>query len=139
MKNMVFNGEIQNYIFERMIGMYRQQEYEHLLTEEQRLFDETQKFEPDTEEYQRLQHMLGTVRRQICDVFDTQIDFEKVTIEDKRECKKNRINLWLGVAGLVLPMIFNCYWMTNGFKFEETGNFTSKTFNWLIQNQFRKK
>ncbi len=37
---------------------------------------------------------------------------------------------------LVLPLIFYAVWMKRGFKFEETGTFTSSTFRGLF-NRFR--
>lgn len=40
------------------------------------------------------------------------------------------------VAGLVLPLMFYGIWMNRGFKFEETGSFTSTTFKNLL-NRFR--
>lgn len=36
-------------------------------------------------------------------------------------------------AGIVLPLVFYAVWMRKGFKFEETGTFTSTTFRGLIQ------
>lgn len=36
-------------------------------------------------------------------------------------------------AGIVLPLIFYSVWMRKGFKFEETGTFTSKTFQGLTK------
>lgn len=42
----------------------------------------------------------------------------------------------IDVAGLVLPLICYGIWMNKGFKFEETGSFTSTTFKNLL-NRFR--
>jgi len=44
----------------------------------------------------------------------------------------------LGVEGaaIILPLIFYGIWMRRGFKFEETGTFTSTTFKKLF-NHFR--
>ena len=53
------------------------------------------------------------------------------------EQKKDRyFRLGLETAGLVLPLIFYGIWMRKGFKFEETGTFTSTTFRGLF-NRFR--
>lgn len=54
------------------------------------------------------------------------------------ECKKKERCLRLGIAGaeLIVPLIFYGIWMNKGFRFEETGSITSKTFNGLI-NRFR--
>ena len=37
------------------------------------------------------------------------------------------------VMGIVLPLLFYAKWMKEGFKFEETGTFTSATFRGLFQ------
>ncbi len=46
------------------------------------------------------------------------------------------VNLGIAAAELVLPLIFYGTWMKKGFKFEETGTFTSQTFKNLI-SRFR--
>lgn len=40
------------------------------------------------------------------------------------------------VAGIVLPLMFYAAWMRRGFKFEETGTYTSTTFRGLF-NRFK--
>lgn len=45
-------------------------------------------------------------------------------------------NLGVSILGIGLPLAFYAYWMGKGFKFEETGTFTSTTFRGLI-NCFR--
>ena len=53
------------------------------------------------------------------------------------EQKKDRyFRVGLEVAGIVLPLIFYGAWMKKGFKFEETGTFTSTTFRGLF-NKFK--
>lgn len=53
------------------------------------------------------------------------------------EDRKNRYcRLGVDAAGIVLPLIFYGVWMKKGFKFEETGVFTSTTFRGLF-NKFR--
>jgi len=42
----------------------------------------------------------------------------------------------LEAAGIVLPLIFYAVWMKRGFKFEETGTYTSTTFRGLF-NRFK--
>ncbi len=42
----------------------------------------------------------------------------------------------VAVGELVLPLVFYGIWMNRGFKFEETGAFTSTTFKNLL-NRFR--
>lgn len=58
----------------------------------------------------------------------------------KRQAKDLMIDrcVRIGVAmgELVLPLVFYGIWMNRGFKFEETGSFTSTTFKNLL-NRFR--
>lgn len=42
----------------------------------------------------------------------------------------------IDAAGIVVPVVFYNTWMKRGFKFEETGTFTSTTFRNMI-NKFR--
>lgn len=46
------------------------------------------------------------------------------------------IRLGIATAEIVLPLIFYSKWMKKGFKFEETGTFTSTTFRGLF-NRFK--
>lgn len=50
--------------------------------------------------------------------------------------KDTYIRMGIEVAGIVLPMIFYAVWMNKGFKFEETGTYTSTTFKGLF-NRFK--
>ena len=54
--------------------------------------------------------------------------------------KTDRLNAFakcvLGTAEIVLPLAFYGIWMKRGFKFEETGTFTSQTFRGLF-NRFK--
>ncbi len=54
----------------------------------------------------------------------------------REETIKRYADVALNVAGIVLPLIFYSTWMRRGFKFEETGTFTSTTFRGLF-NRFR--
>lgn len=54
----------------------------------------------------------------------------------KEEIKNRYLRLGVEAAGIILPMVFYAYWMRKGFKFEETGTFTSTTFRGLF-NRFR--
>ena len=52
------------------------------------------------------------------------------------QAKDRYFKLGIEVAGIVLPLIFYATWMKRGFKFEETGTYTSTTFRGLF-NRFR--
>ena len=61
------------------------------------------------------------------------IRVEAEKVKDKKE-RKNKVIIAGGDA--LIKMTFYAFWMYCGFKFEETGTFTSKTFMNLI-NRFR--
>lgn len=59
----------------------------------------------------------------------------KLRIEE--ESRKDRfLRVGVEAAGIILPLIFYGIWLRRGFKFEETGTFTSTTFRNLF-NRFR--
>nr|DAH22084.1 MAG TPA: hypothetical protein [Caudoviricetes sp.] len=57
-------------------------------------------------------------------------------LENAARAKDRYIRLGLDVAGLILPLAFYGIWMYKGFKFEESGTFTSTTFRSLF-NRFK--
>lgn len=52
------------------------------------------------------------------------------------QAKDRYFRLGIEVAGLIFPMVFYGIWMRRGFRFEETGTFTSTTFKGLF-NKFK--
>lgn len=52
------------------------------------------------------------------------------------QVKDRYFRLGIAAAELVLPLMFYGIWMMKGFKFEETGTYTSTTFRGLF-NRFR--
>ena len=52
------------------------------------------------------------------------------------QTKDRYIKLGIEAAELIIPLVFYGVWMKKGFKFEETGTFTSTTFRGLF-NRFR--
>lgn len=52
------------------------------------------------------------------------------------QVKDRYIKLGIAAAEIILPLIFYSKWMKRGFKFEETGTFTSTTFRGLF-NRFK--
>lgn len=62
---------------------------------------------------------------------------DKIKLEQINEQIKDRyFRLGISVGELLIPLIFYGIWMKKGFKFEETGTYTSKTFTGLI-NRFK--
>lgn len=71
------------------------------------------------------------------DELDRQAREEQFKKDQLAEQIKDRyFRLGIGVAEIVLPLIFYATWMKRGFKFEETGTYTSTTFRGLF-NRFR--
>lgn len=52
------------------------------------------------------------------------------------QIKDRYLRFGMDIAGLILPLIFYASWMKKGFRFEETGTFTSATFRGLF-SRFR--
>lgn len=52
------------------------------------------------------------------------------------QTKDRYLRLGVETAGIVLPLIFYAFWMKRGFRFEETGTYTSTTFRGLF-NRFK--
>jgi hypothetical protein len=48
------------------------------------------------------------------------------------EAKDRYFKLGIAAADLIIPLVFYGTWMKKGFKFEETGTFTSTTFRSLF-------
>jgi hypothetical protein len=65
---------------------------------------------------------------------DSDMQFKKNQLEE--QVKDRYFRLGVEAAGIILPLIFYAVWMKRGFKFEETGTFTSTTFRGLF-NRFR--
>ena len=54
----------------------------------------------------------------------------------EEQIKDRYFRLGVEAAGIILPLIFYAIWMKRGFKFEETGTYTSTTFRGLF-NRFK--
>ncbi|WP_304859239.1 hypothetical protein [uncultured Bacteroides sp.] len=83
------------------------------------------------------------VRRREMDEQHEQNELDKQACEEQfkkdqlaEQTKDRYFKLGVEVAGIVLPLIFYATWMKRGFKFEETGTYTSTTFRGLF-NRFR--
>ena len=90
---------------------------------------------------------LAKLYRLVIDESKTRLEYqEKVdqaTYDDQFKWKQLRseelgryIRYGIDAAGIILPLIFYAAWMRQGFRFEETGTFTSKTFQGLF-SKFR--
>lgn len=103
--------------------------------------------EPGSEEHSKAVENLAKLYRLKIDEakneWDYAVKYEAQESEErhrqtqKEEQAKDRyFKLSIEAAGLILPLMFYASWMRKGFKFEETGAFTSGTFRNLF-NHFR--
>lgn len=60
--------------------------------------------------------------------------FKKIQLAE--QVKDRYFKVGIAAAEIVLPLIFYAVWMRRGFRFEETGTYTSTTFRGLF-NRFR--
>lgn len=81
--------------------------------------------------------------KSVAELYKLELERQKIANEEAdtvRENKREKLAHWLqfavGAAGLIIPQIFYAVWLKKGFKFEETGTFTSQTFRGLIR-EFR--
>ena len=65
---------------------------------------------------------------------NSDIQFKKDQLEE--QVKDRYFRFGVEAAGIILPLIFYAIWMKRGFKFEETGTYTSTTFRGLF-NRFK--
>lgn len=67
---------------------------------------------------------------------EKQLDFDASKEEQRiEEEKRNKYIQWgIDIASLVLPLSLYTKWLSKGFKFEQTGTFTSTTFRDLLKH-----
>ncbi|MFA5655160.1 MAG: hypothetical protein WDA37_00285 [Dysgonamonadaceae bacterium] len=65
---------------------------------------------------------------------NSDIQFKKDQLEE--QVKDRYFRLGVEAASIILPLIFYAAWMKRGFRFEETGTYTSTTFRGLF-NRFK--
>jgi len=77
--------------------------------------------------------------------FEDLVKLYKLRIEETRnerdfneKVKDRYFRLGVETLGIILPLIFYAVWMERGFRFEETGTFTSTTFRGLFNRSFKK-
>lgn len=85
--------------------------------------------EPGTEEHSKA---ADTVAK----LYKLKVEDDKIDKETSEQVKNRYLKYGLEAAGIIVPLIFYGIWMNKGFKFEETGTFTSSTFRGLF-NRFR--
>lgn len=102
-----------------------------------RLFKELEDLEPGSEGYtQALNDMrrLELLRAKEIEA----INSTKKVVFLKESRKKDRIcKVITDVAGIIIPLGVFGFWNKKGFKFEETGVYTSQTFRELRNNAFK--
>lgn len=104
-------------------------------------------FESGSSEYENAVDSLSTLYKlrieeaklaaDFSDKIDQRISEEDLRKEQIKEQDKERyFRVGVVAAEIVIPLIFYAVWMKRGFKFEETGTYTSTTFRGLF-NRFK--
>lgn len=65
-------------------------------------------------------------------IYNLMIEDEAELKEKQEQAKDRYFKLGIEAGSIILPMIFYAIWMRKGFKFEETGTYTSTTFRGLF-------
>ena len=78
----------------------------------------------------------STAIEDLAKLYRLRIEETKNEWDFNEKVKDRYFRLGVEAAGIILPLIFYGIWMRRGFKFEETGTFTSTTFRGLF-NRFR--
>ena len=68
--------------------------------------------------------------------YDRENDKQLKKDQLEEQVKDRYFRFGVEAAGIMLPLIFYAIWMKRGFKFEETGTYTSTTFRGLF-NRFK--
>ncbi|MDD3040030.1 hypothetical protein [Bacteroides sp.] len=100
----------------------------------QQMDADVKRFDSDMELKER--QFTEQVNKQAAEFENTNTIYEKDCIFREKqlsEQKKDRyLRIGLEVASIIVPLMFYRKWMEEGFKFEETGTYTSTTFRGLI-------
>lgn len=89
--------------------------------------------EPGSEDHVKATESLATLYKLKIEEESKTIELNTKIKQYDKENKNSIIKMGIDVAGIVLPLAFYASWMNKGFKFEETGTFTSTTFRGLFQ------
>lgn len=101
-----------------------------------RSIDKMKLLDPEEEGYPEATDRLTKLYK--LKIEETQAESEvQIKNQQLAEAKKDRwIKLGVDIAGILLPLGFYGIWMARGFKFEQTGSYTSTTFRGLF-SRFR--
>lgn len=89
--------------------------------------------EPGSDDHTKATNSLATLYKL---KIEEEFKIREAAIKEQNQRSENfnsKMKLCIDVAGIVLPLAFYASWMNKGFKFEETGTFTSTTFRGLFQ------
>lgn len=90
----------------------------------QDLLENLNDLEADSEEYSKITKNLDTLYKLKLEEEKTKSELSNGKVQNKFRI----VGYVLEGLGIAVPLIFYGRWMKRGFKFEETGTYTSKTF-----------
>lgn len=91
---------------------------------------------PGSEEYSAAVESIAKLYKLRIDETEHEHERQQKVNQLDEQVKDRYFRVGLEAAGIILPLAFYAFWMRKGFKFEETGTFTSTTFRGLF-NRFR--
>lgn len=95
--------------------------------------DKLNTLEPGSEEHKKATDALAQLYKLKIEEETKTVELGTKITQNRKENKQSIAKMSIDVAGIVLPLAFYATWMNKGFKFEETGSFTSTTFRGLFQ------
>lgn len=113
-------------------------------------FGKLESLDPGSKEYTDTVEAIGKLYKTRMDEIKLNSDLKNDLLEKQRaaeiqekedqfrrdqlaeQVKDRYFKIAMGTAELLVPLIFYATWMKKGFKFEETGTFTSSTFRGLF-------
>ena len=99
-------------------------------------FEKLEGLDPGSKEYMDTVEAIEKLYKTRMDEIKLDRDFENDYLykqhEAEEQIKDRHVKIAMGTAELLVPLIFYAIWMKKGFKFEETGTFTSSTFRGLF-------
>lgn len=108
--------------------------YRLMIEETKNDYDYDDKFRRCSKEDERYDRDISLREKQLENDREYHEQDDKFRKSQMSEQKKDRyFRLGIEAAGIILPLMFYASWMRRGFKFEETGSFTSTTFKNLFQ------
>ena len=105
--------------------------HELLEKEIEKVFGIMEEVDPNSDDYQALLETLDKLYRLNIDEFS-------IRVEEEKNRNDNKVKIIIEGVAIGTTLVFNMVWMRKGFRFEETGAYSSTTYRYLI-DKFKQK